>query len=316
MARVLVMGTGAVGGYYGGAMAAAGHEVVFVARGENLAALRSGGLRVTGARASFSLDEVSATDEPSTAGERDLVVMCVKSYDLSDAAAACKPNGGVVLTLQNGVDAAERVNAAVGAEVALAGTTGIVADLTEPGHVDVVSSYAWIRFGEPSGVWSSRTELVGSWLSQGGRIDAQPLEDVRPALWEKMAVICGLAGLTTLYLRPIGAILADPHGRATYRRIVSEVFEVGRASGVPLGEDFIESRMHYVDGIDPAATASMSRDFRRGRRLEVDTIHGAIVRMGSSLGVPVPVHEAVYAGIRLSPRPGTSGRPGDASMGV
>jgi len=299
VARVLVVGAGGVGGAFGAALAQAGHDVVFVARGANLEALRDRGLLVTGARGTISLPVVAATDDPADAGERDLVLLTVKSYDLEDAAWAVAPCGGIVLTLQNGVDAAERVREVLG-DVVLAGTTGIVADLTEPGRVEVVSTYARITFGEPDGGWTARTDLVHGWLSAGGWIESQPQQDVRVALWTKMSLICAMAGLTTLYGRPVGEILSDPHGAATWRRIVEEVEGVGRAAGVPLPPDLVAERMEYSSRIDPGATSSMSRDRARGKRLEVDHLNGAIVRAGERVGVPVPVNEAVYAGIRLA----------------
>ncbi|HVE91869.1 MAG TPA: 2-dehydropantoate 2-reductase [Actinomycetota bacterium] len=299
MARVLVVGAGGVGGAFGAAMAQAGHDVVFVARGANLQALRTGGLKVIGARGDFTLPKVQATDTAAEAGDRDLILLTVKSYDLEEAAETVRSCGGIVLTLQNGVDAAERVRGVLG-DVALAGTTGIVADLEEPGLVRVVSTYSRIIFGEPEGVWSSRTEAVHEWLSAGGWIDSQPREDVRIALWEKMALICAMGGLTTLYDQPMGPILSDPHGRATFRTVVEEVEAVGRARGVPLPAGLVEDRLAYAGTVDPQATSSMSRDLRRGKRVEVDHLNGAIVRMGAELGVPVPVNTAVYAGIRLA----------------
>lgn len=298
MARILVMGAGGVGGYFGAALQHGGHEVVLVARGENLRALQRGGLLVTGARGETRI-EVSATDVPSSAGPCDLVLMTVKSYDLEEACEAVRDNGGIVLTLQNGVDAAERVRAILG-DVALAGTTGIVADLSGPGHVHLVSDYARIRFGEPDGGRSERVDLVHGWLRAGGRIESLPSEDVRVALWEKMALICGMAGLTTLCRAPIGEVLADPDGAATFERLLGECEAVARARGVPLPGGFVAERLGYARGVDPAATSSMLRDFLRDRRLELEHLNGAVVRLGAEVGVSVPVHEAVSAGIRVA----------------
>jgi 2-dehydropantoate 2-reductase len=299
MARVLVVGAGGVGGAFGAALADGGHDVAFVARGANLDALRQKGLRVEGTRGTIVLPSVAATDQPAEAGPRDLVLLTVKSYDLEEAAEAVRPCGGTVLTLQNGVDAAARVQAVLG-DVVVAGTTGIVADLAEPGVVRVVSSYARITFGEPEGGWSGRTDLVHRWLSVGGWIESRPQQDVRIALWQKMALICAMAGLTSLYRTSVGEILADEHGAATWRRIVTEVDTVARACGVPLPHDLIEERMAYAATIDPEATSSMSRDLARGKRVEVDHLNGTIVHLGRRFGIPVPANEAVYAGVRIA----------------
>ena len=292
MARVLVFGAGAVGGYFGGCLQRGGHEVVFVARGPNLEALRSDGLHVTGAMGSFDLS-VDAVDAAS--GDFDLVLVCVKSYDLDDATVA----GGIVLTLQNGVDAPFRVREKVG-DVVLGGSTGIVADLPEPGHVHVTSNYAWIRFGELDGRGvTERVSRLESWLDVEG-IEPIVAADARVSLWEKMALMCGMAGLTTLHQKPMGELMSDPSTRAEFEAIVRECYGVALAKHVPLDDAFIAKRIHYAEGIDPAAMSSMSRDFARGRKIELETFNGAMVRMGADLGIDVPHNRAVYDAIKAA----------------
>jgi len=293
------MGAGAVGGYYGACLARRAHDVTFVARGRNLEALQIDGLRITGAMGDFHVPRVKATDDPSEAGASDLVLLCVKNYDLDEAAAAVRGLGGTYMTLQNGVDAPYRARDVLGSDV-LAGSTGIVSDLPEPGHVHLVSSYAWVRFGElDGGGVTDRVRRVGSWLDADG-IEAIPVDDARIALWEKMALMCGMAGLTTLHQRPMGEILANPDLRWMFEEIVGECERVARGSGVPLPENFVESRVRYAERIDPAAMSSMSRDFARGRPIELETFNGAIVRMGAELGINVPANAAVYSGIRAA----------------
>ena len=299
MARIVVVGAGAVGGYYGACLARRAHDVTFVARGANLDALRANGMRITGAMGSFDVPSVSATNDPATIGTADLALLCVKNYDLDDAAAAVRGIAATALTLQNGVDAPGRAREAL-SDTVLAGTTGIVSDLPEPGHVHVVSGYAWIRFGEPDGGGvTERVRTVASWLDADG-IEAIPVDDARIALWEKMALMCGMAGLTTLHQRPMGDILGDADLRAAFERIVRECERVARAQGVPLPDAFVEGRMQYADRIDSAAMSSMSRDFARGRRIELETFNGAVVRMGADLGIDVPQNTAVYEGIRAA----------------
>lgn len=291
------MGAGAVGGYYGACLQRGGHEVTFVARGRQLDALSEGGLRVDGAMGRNVLPEVEATDDAAGVGGVDLILLCVKTYDLVDAARAVAPCDGIVLTLQNGVEAAGRAREVLSDRV-LAGTTGIVADLTEPGRIEVVSAYAWVRFGEPDGGGlTDRVRTVADWLDVDG-VDAIAEEDVRVALWQKMALMCGMAGLTTLHQRPMGEILGDPGLRQTFERLVAECERVARAAGVDLPGDFISDRLAYASRIDPGAMSSMSRDFARGRRVELDTFNGAVVRMGAELGIDVPANTAVEAGIR------------------
>ncbi len=297
MARALVMGAGAIGGYFGACLARRAHDVTFVARGPNLEALRSGGLRVTGAMGEFHVPRVDATDDVRSGGSYDIVLLCVKNYDLAAAAGAVRGVGDLYLTLQNGVDAPSTVRSLLG-DAVLAGTTGIVSDLPEPGHVHVVSSYAWIRFGEPGGGGvTDRVRRVFSWLDVDG-IEAIPVDDARIALWEKMALMCGMAGLTTLHQRPMGEILGDPELRETFTEIVRECEIVARAAGVPLPDNFVDGRLAYADRIDPKAMSSMSRDLARGRRIELETFNAAIVRMGAELGIDVHTNEGVFEGIR------------------
>jgi 2-dehydropantoate 2-reductase len=288
MASVLVVGAGAVGGYFGACLARGGHDVRFIARGANLEALRTGGLHITGAMGHFAITDVVAAE--AVAGDADLVLLCVKAYDLPDAAMLVRDTTGVVLTLQNGVDAPSAAAFLLGPRV-LAGSTGIVADLPEPGHVHVVSSYAWIRFGEPEGggVTEHVTRVAG-WLDVEG-IEPLPEPDARISLWDKMALMCAMAGLTTLHQRPIGEILGGEL-RGTFEAIVRECEAVARASGVDLPDDFVAKRMMYADRIDPAAMSSMSRDFARGKPIELDTFNGAIVRIAAHEGLDVPANRA------------------------
>jgi 2-dehydropantoate 2-reductase len=297
MTEVMILGAGAVGGYFGACLQRAGHDVTFVARGANLDALRTNGLRITGAMGDFALPSVNATEKPS--GAADLVLQCVKNYDLDSVSEGLRDVGGIVLTMQNGVDAPYRVREIVGDRV-LAGSTGIVADLPEPGHVHVVSDYAWIRYGELDGSGiTDRVLRVRSWLDVGG-IEPIPGPDARITLWEKMALMCAMAGLTSLHQRPMGELLGDPSLRANFEEIVGECFAVALAKGVPLSDGFVAERMAYAAGIDPDAMSSMSRDFKRGRKVELETFNGAVVRMGAELGIPVPQNAAVYDELRAS----------------
>ncbi len=292
-ASVLVVGTGAVGGYFGACLVRAGHGVDFVARGPNLDALRSRGLRVSGAMGDFELGHVNASEAPVEGGAYDLALLCVKNYDLADAARVVAGAGRHALTLQNGVDAPKVAREVLG-DVVVAGTTGIVADLPEPGIVNVISSYAWIRFGEPlGGGVSERVHRIASILDVEG-IEPIPVEDARVALWEKMALMCGMAGLTTLTQRPLGEILSDAMLRTQFEAIVKECETIATTLGVPLPDDFFGQRVAYAEGIDVSAMSSMSRDFARGKRIELETFNGAIVRMGAELGLDVPANRAVY----------------------
>lgn len=294
MASVLVMGAGAVGAYYGACLARGGHDVTFVARGANLEAMRKGGVRVSGAMGEFTIGDARSVSAPED--HHDLALLTVKTYDLESAARALHGRADVVLTLQNGVEAPGRARSVLG-DVVLAGSTGIVADLPEPGRVQVVSSYAWVRFGEPEGGGiTERVEAVASTLDVEG-VQPIPVDDARVALWEKMALMCGMAGLTTLHQRPMGQILSEPALREAFVRILAECEAVAGALGVPLPEGFAADRLAYAERIDPGAMSSMSRDFARGRRIELETFNGAIVRLAAKAGVDVPENAQTYSRI-------------------
>ena len=300
MATILVMGAGAVGGYYGACLQRGGHDVTLVARGANLESMRSNGVRITGAMGDFVVTP-SATAGASGIDRCDLVLLCVKNYDLDEATKAMRGIGDVVLTMQNGVDAPARAREVLG-DAVLAGSTGIVADLTEPGRIHVVSAYAWIRYGEPDGGGiSERVRRVQSWLEVDG-IEPIAVEDARVALWEKMTLMCGMAGLTTLYQRPMGEILDDPSLREAFGRSFASARPWRRGAAFALPDDFVDTRLRYAERIDPTAMSSMSRDFARGRSIEIETFNGAIVRMGAELGVDVPQNAAVYDGTRAAVR--------------
>jgi len=295
MTSVTVVGTGAVGGYFGACLQRGGRDVTFVARGRNLEALVSRGLVVSGAMGDFSLPSVTATDIAPR--DADLTLLCVKNYDLDEAAAPLAGGHGLVLTLQNGVEAPFRARDLLGPRV-LGGSTGIVADLPEPGRVLVTSAYAWIRFGELNGGGvSDRVARAAEWLGVDG-IEPIPGPDARVTLWEKMALMCAMAGLTSLHQKPMGELLGDGRLRDTFETIVAECWLVATKSGVPLADDFVRERMRYASGIDPGAMSSMSRDLKRGKRIELETFNGTIVRMGKELGVPVPENKLVYEALR------------------
>lgn len=293
---VLIVGAGAIGAYFGACLQRGGRKVAHIARGANLQALRTDGIRVTGARGTFETGPVEASDDPGSLPDAGIALLCVKNYDLEGVCEGVAGRASLYVTLQNGVDAPE-VAAHLLGDVVLAGSTGIVADLAGPGHVHLTSDYAWIAFGERDGAGvSDRARRALEVLEVDG-IEPRTVDDARVALWEKMALMCGMAGLTTLHNKPMGEILADEELAATFRQIVTECFEVASASGVALPEEFVDKRMHYAGRIDPEAMSSMSRDFQRGRRIELETFNGAVVRFGREFGIEVPANRSVYDAI-------------------
>jgi 2-dehydropantoate 2-reductase len=294
--RIGVMAAGAVGGYFGGRLAAAGHDVVFFARGENLAALRANGLELDSVAGHLHLPKVDVTDDPKLVAPVDIVFFAVKLWDTETAGALIKPIVGPdtrVITFQNGVDSVERLAPILGDSV-VGGVTQISSSIAAPGVIRHTSSFATLRFGRPGG----RADAKLSAFADAGKaagLDIGVSEAIDVDLWKKFVFLVGLANMTTALRLPVGAFRADPDIRAVYLKTMQEVVAVARAKGVALKDGFAEDRQAFVDTIPPGMRASMSVDLERGNRLELDWLTGKVVSLGRELGVPVPMNEAAYA---------------------
>jgi 2-dehydropantoate 2-reductase len=307
--RVLVMGAGGVGGYYGSRLLDRGHPVTLVARGAHLEAIRTRGLEVRSAGSHAGPRPVHAVADPGEAvAGADLVLFTVKGYDTEAAARALVPAlgaGTVVLTLQNGVEAAERVGAVVGLERVLAGSTVVEAAIVAPGVVEQRGPTPRIVLGEPSGAPTLRVEAVAALFRDAG-VETVVTADARRALWEKFVRLAPGATLTSACQAPIGVLRQVPETAALYRALVAEAAAVGRAAGVALPADAVDAALAFIWALPPAMTTSMQRDFERGRPVELEELTGTVVRLGARLGVPVPAFAVLYAILkaRAPSRPG------------
>jgi 2-dehydropantoate 2-reductase len=305
--RVAVIGSGGVGGFVGGRLAKAGHDVAFLARGAHLEALRANGLRVQSTDGDFDLPSVTATDRPEELGPADLFLFTVKTYDTEAAAAPLAPllrPGATVLTLQNGIDNHQRIDAVLGAGVALPGTIRIETTISEPGVIAHTSKGHMIRFGEMPGAATGdagRVERLRAAFADAGLTVAVP-DDMRAELWDKFLFIVPFAGLTTLTRAPIGPILAAPDLTATLGDLLAEAAAVAKADGVDFGADVVEKRLGWMRRLHPGFKSSMQRDLERGKPLENDALPGAVVRLGEQYGIPTPVTRCVHAVLALEDR--------------
>ncbi len=299
--RFVMMGSGGMGAYFGGLLVRAGHDVTFIARGANLEALQTRGLTVRPGGEAFHV-AVRATGDPAEAGPVDVVWLCVKTYDLDAAIHLIKPAVGpetMVLPVQNGVEAAERIGAVVGSEAVLGGVVDGGATLIEPGVVEQKMGRCALRFGELQGGPSARTERLLRVLQEAD-IEATLVPDVQVAIWDKFAFACMAVGLTALTRLPLGPMLAAPAMRELARGVLEEVEAVARAKGIRLPEGTSERLFQAglsVATANPGSRGSMYFDLAAGRRLEVDAMNGAAVRIGRALGVPAPFNFAVYAAL-------------------
>jgi 2-dehydropantoate 2-reductase len=300
--RVVIMGSGAVGGFYGALLAHQGHDVTFVARGARLAAMRERGLEIQRPDGTVRLRPVQAVATPAEAGAGiDLILFTVKGYDTEAAIEALRPAVGpstTVLTLQNGVDSPDQLAAAFGAERVLAGTTTVNAAVPEPGVVVDRGAALRTTLAELSGEVTPRLEAVAAALrGVGGEVIVS--DDAQRALWLKFMILAPHATITSACGEPIGAIRALPEGAALYRQLIGETAAVGRAAGVALPADVVETTVDFIMNLPPAARSSLAIDFDRRGRVELEQLTGAIVRRSHALGVPTPGFSALYAVLKV-----------------
>lgn len=297
--RVAVVGVGGVGGYFGGRLAQAGHEVFLVARGAHLAAIRAGGLRVQSVAGDFLVRPAGATDRPAEVGPVDVVLVGVKAWQLAEAAAALGPLLGpdtAVVPLLNGVEAVEIVAAAVGPRHTMGGLCRIIAEIGGPGLVVHSGIEPSLAFGELDNARTPRAEaLLAAFAAAGVR--ASVPADIAVAIWEKFTLICTWSGLGAVTRAPVGAWRALPASRALAAQVAGEVEAVARACGVALPPGTAEATIGFLDQVPPGGTASMQRDLMAGRPSELDAQSGAVVRLGARAGVPTPANAFIYASL-------------------
>ena len=296
--RIAVIGAGGVGGGYGVALAKAGADVTFVARGAHLAAMRSTGLKVSGGRGDTHMAPTQATDNPAEIGKVDIVLFCVKLWDVDSAGAQIKPLIGAhhtaVIPLQNGIDAPERLVAILGPEAVMGGVAQISASITAPGVIHQVGTFARMIFGELNGKRSQRGENFLALCLKAG-LEATLSEQIQTDLWMKFILLASNAGMMALSRQPIGKLRDDPDMDPIFRAAYREVIDVGRARGIALPADALERVLGLTKHFPPAMKASMALDLDRGNRLELPWLSGKVAELGRQFGIPTPTHSMMYA---------------------
>jgi 2-dehydropantoate 2-reductase len=299
--RIAVMAAGAVGGYFGARLAAAGHDVFFIARGAHLAAIRKDGLTVNSVNGDLHLPKANATDKPADVGPVDIVLFAVKLWDTEKGAEAAQPLLGPntrVVTLQNGVDSYERVAPIVGAERAIAGVTYVVTVIERPGVIKQASQFQSIICGTSDGRADAPLAAFVTAAKAAG-IPITLSDNIERDRWHKFIFLSATSGATAITRQTMGPILADADMRALFRSIMAETLAVGRAKGVALDPGFVDERMTFADKNVPASMkASMANDLDRGNRLELDWLAGHVSQLGKELKVPTPVNDTVYAALK------------------
>jgi 2-dehydropantoate 2-reductase len=299
--RVAVIGTGGIGGLYGGLLARAGHDISCLARGEHLRAIRQQGLRIQSAQfGTFMVQPNAASSDPSDLGPADLVIFAVKTYDLDPAAHAAMQTmtaDSCLLTFQNGVDAPDRVAEIVGEDRVLIGTTGLESTILEPGVIGHLSPTHYVFVGALQGPPTPQVSSVVATLRAAG-IEASEAADGHRALWEKAWLLLPMATITSVCRAPIGPIRELPETQRLVDLLIDEVGAVASAYGYDLPGASQRARS-IINGWAYDGKASMARDFERGNRTELEALTGALVRLAEAKGVDVPTARMAYALLKL-----------------
>ena len=300
--KIAVMAAGGLGGYYGALLAKDGHTVTFIARGAHLNAIRENGLTIQSVHGDLSVKPAQATENPAEVGPVDWVLFSTKTYDTESAARAMRPMIGkdtIVLTFQNGVDTGDQIGAIVGAQHVLVAPTQITSNIIAPGVIEQKSPFRATTIGEIGGQgMTPRVEQIVAAFKRIG-VDVSAASDGRVPLWHKFVFIASTAGLASLARTAPYDLFQLPEARVTLRTAMEEVETVGRALGIGMDADIVERQYQLSVNLKPGIKPSMQLDVEQNKRLEIDALSGAVVRLGAAKGLRVPVHLTIYAALKM-----------------
>ena len=294
--KIAIYGAGGLGGYYGARLAGAGNDVAFIARGAHLEAIRKRGLQISSPLGDMHLPNPTATDDPADVGPVDLVVVAVKTWQISEVAAAMGPlldRDTVVLPFLNGVEASDELAAVIGPERVLGGLSKVFSKIASPGVIHHFTANVFVAFGELDGTDSERVRSLLEVFSAAG-VDAEASPAIRVELWKKLLLVSSWAGLGALARSPMGVVREEPEIRSLIGRSMEEGFAVARATGHDIDLSYKDEMWAFYRTMPAGATASMQRDIIDGRPSELDAWNGAVCRFGVRAGVETPVHSFTY----------------------
>lgn len=297
--RFAVIGAGAVGGYFGGRLAQSGEDVWFLARGRTLEALRQHGLKVDSAKGDFVLPSVRVSEQPNEVGPVDVVLVAVKAWQIAELAPILKPLVGpqtMVVPLQNGVEAPDELSRMVGGDKVLVGLCGLMSTIVEPGHIRHFGLEPFIAFKEQNNSRTPRLEPLRAAIAKSGVQAAIP-EDIHVRFWFKFLFITTLGGVGSVTRAPAGIVRQTPATRQLLYRTIREIDALAKAKGVKMPASAVDDTMAIVDGMPPGGTTSMQRDILEGRPSELESLCGAVARIGKELGLDLPVNTAIYSAL-------------------
>tara|TARA_B100001123_G_C15299310_1_gene1020442 strand:+ start:756 stop:1673 length:918 start_codon:yes stop_codon:yes gene_type:complete len=297
--KITIMGTGGVGGYFGARLATAGEDVTFIARGSHLKAIKTKGLHVISDLGNVSISNAKAEEKPDNFGIADIVLFCVKAYDAATAAEVIRPIIGPetgVIPILNGIEHIEILKRILGTNSVLGGVANISALIEKPGVIRHYGSIQTLRVGELDNRQSNRITAFRA-ACERANIDVPVPENIETELWQKMTMICTLAGANCLTRLPLGQCRRDPATRQFMRTLALETIAVARSKDVTLPQNQIDLTMELLDNLPENMKASILSALERGDKLEASALNGAIDRLGREAGIDTPGHRAVYAAL-------------------
>ena len=298
--KIAVMGAGAIGGYFGGRLAKAGFDVSFIARGAHLDVIRKNGLKVLSPLGDFTIHPATVTDDPAEVGPVDVILFMVKNYDTLQAAEQIRPLVGpdtAIIPFQNGVEARAMLSNVLGARHVLGGVAFIPASIQEPGVIKHNAELAKLVFGEFDKQITPRALSFLDALEKAGVTGEIPA-DISMVLWSKLMFLTSISAINCITRQPIGLVQSDEETIALYMDALREVAAVAAAHGVSLGEEAIANNMALAQSFPPNNKTSMFQDLEAGRRLEIDYLSGAVVRLGREKGIETPIHRTAWVAIK------------------
>jgi len=298
--RIAVFGTGAVGGYFGARLAQAGHDIVFIARGEHLRTIKSSGLRVDSLAGDFVLNRAQATDQPADVGPVEAVLVGVKTWQIVDAAKQIRSllaQDTMVVPLQNGVDAIDELSTTLGKHHVVGGLCKLIAWQVGHGHICHGGADPVLTFGELDNVATDRIKKFHNAFVNVQGVDANIANNIYAELWTKFMLIAGWSGMGAITRSPVGVFRSQPETRPMLERILDEVYAVACARNISLPANSVEACLRVFDSLPASGTASMQRDIMDGLPSELDYQNGAVVRLGQEVGVPTPVNDFIYSSL-------------------
>jgi 2-dehydropantoate 2-reductase len=294
--RIAIYGAGSVGGYFGGRLSQAGEDVIFLARGDHLNAILANGLQVDSINGDFVLQQVQATDDPSNIGKVDMVLVSVKTWQVSEAAQTMRPMIGpetFVLPLQNGIEAPTLLSELLGSQHVLGGLCGLFCYMAGPGHIVHAGTDPFIKFGELDNHRSQRVELLLETFKRAG-INTEIPTDIQVAMWMKFLFITVWSGIGAVTRSPVGIWRSLPETRQMAKKGLLEIIAVAKSRNILLPVEALQTAMNMYDGLVPQSTASLQRDIMYGRPSELEAQIGAVVRLGQESNVTTPLHTFIY----------------------